>query len=433
MNLRKWRNNNRDVNEFIKGKYKNIEESSEHANCASIMLNPGEDSENKVLGIPWNTKHDECVISFRIQKFTEYVVTKKELSKRIASIFDPVGILWPAVVPLKILFQMICKEGGSWDDDINHEFKTVWKKWLLRAHKTPNIVIPHCYLQKEKPVDFQIIGYCGTSEKAYSAVAYLRVTYKNGQVSTQVIAAKTRVCPVKVLAIPRLELMSSLLLARLVHSVHSALTRRFPISKVLCLTDSATTLACIQSEKKQYKQFVQNRVRKVRELTKTDMSYHLPRKENIADLPSRGCLPEELLSKRGSWINGPSWLSQEISTWPISKDINRFTKKEEGEFINTEMQTSVSTIIATEKKSTISVANVIDPIRYSILDKILSVTATCLRFVNNCHGKRQKMSGEISSEEVNTAKKLWICDLQKTFSSSVEFNKTKDSLGVYEH
>ena len=192
-------------------------------------------------------------------------------------------------------------------------------------------------------------------------MTYLRVTYKNGQVSTQIIAAKTRVSPVKVLTIPRLELMSSLLLARLLHSVYSALTRRFPISKVLCLTDSAITLAWIQNEKKQYKQFVQNRVREVRELTKTDMWYHLPRKENIADLPSRGCLPEELSSKRDSWINGPSWLSQEISSWSIFKDINRFTNKEEEKFINTEMQTSLSTTVATEKKSTISVENVIDP------------------------------------------------------------------------
>ena len=61
---------------------------------------------------------------------------------------------------------------------------------------------------------------------------------------------------------------------------------------------------------------MQNRVREVRELTKTDW-YHLPGKENIADLPLRGCLPEELSSKRGSWINDPSGLSQEISTWPI--------------------------------------------------------------------------------------------------------------------
>ena len=154
-------------------------------------------------------------------------------------------------------------------------------------------------LAKQKPVEFQIIGYCDASEKAYSAVTYLTVTYKNGQVSSQIIAAKTRVSTVKVLTIPRLELMSRLLLARVVHSLYSPLTR-FPISKVLCLTDSAITLAWIQNEKKQYKQFEQNRVREVTELTETDMWYHLPGKENIADLLSRGCLPEELSSKRSN-------------------------------------------------------------------------------------------------------------------------------------
>ena len=66
MNSRKWWSNNRDVNEFIEGKHENIEESSEDTSYAWLMLNPDEESENKVLGIPWNTKHDDFVISFRI-------------------------------------------------------------------------------------------------------------------------------------------------------------------------------------------------------------------------------------------------------------------------------------------------------------------------------------------------------------------------------
>ena len=178
--------------------------------------------------------------------------------------------------------------------------------------------------------------------------------------------------------------------------------------------------------KKQYKEFVQNRVAEARELTKTDMCYHLPGKGNIADLPLSGCLPEELTSKRSNWINGPSWLTQEISTSRISKDISRYTNKEEKEFIKTEMQTSaVSTIIATEKKSMILVENVIDPYQYSTLEKILIVTATCLLFTNNYHQKHQKISGEISAEELKKAKRLCVCNLQKMFSLSVEFNKTR--------
>ena len=56
MNLRKWRSNNRDVNEFIERKHESIEESREDTSFVSLMLNPDEESENKVLEIPWNTE-----------------------------------------------------------------------------------------------------------------------------------------------------------------------------------------------------------------------------------------------------------------------------------------------------------------------------------------------------------------------------------------
>ena len=71
----------------------------------------------------------------------EFKNLMKMLLKRIVSIFDPVGILSPAVVPLKILFQKMCKEGSNWDDDINDKCKVVWKTWLLIAQKTPYIVL----------------------------------------------------------------------------------------------------------------------------------------------------------------------------------------------------------------------------------------------------------------------------------------------------
>ena len=111
MNFRKWRSNKREVNEFIEGKHETIEKLSEDTSYASLMLSPNEESENKVLEIPWDTKHDEFVISFQIQKSNEDVLTKRELLTRIASIFDPVRILSPAIISLKRLFQKMCKEG----------------------------------------------------------------------------------------------------------------------------------------------------------------------------------------------------------------------------------------------------------------------------------------------------------------------------------
>ena len=45
MNLRRWRSNKRDVNEFIERKHENIEELSVDTSYASLMLNPDEESE----------------------------------------------------------------------------------------------------------------------------------------------------------------------------------------------------------------------------------------------------------------------------------------------------------------------------------------------------------------------------------------------------
>ena len=134
----------------------------------------------------------------------------------------------------------MCKEGSNWDDDINNDRKAVWKKWLLSAQETPNIVIPRCYFQKEKPVEFQIIGYCDASEKKYSGVTYLIKIHKYHH---KLLLPKRELVLLKCSPYPHLELKSSLLLARLIDSVYSALSRRFAISKVLCLINSAITLA----------------------------------------------------------------------------------------------------------------------------------------------------------------------------------------------
>ena len=52
MNFMKWRSNNRDADEFIEGKHENIEKSREDTRYALLMLNPVEESENQVLGMP---------------------------------------------------------------------------------------------------------------------------------------------------------------------------------------------------------------------------------------------------------------------------------------------------------------------------------------------------------------------------------------------
>ena len=82
-------------------------------------------------------------------------------------------------------------------------------------------------------------GFCDASKLAYAAVVYLVLDVRDSHV-TRFIACKTRVAPLKEQTIPRLELVSAVLLSKLMTSVSQALNPErslgqpsyFTISKV---------------------------------------------------------------------------------------------------------------------------------------------------------------------------------------------------------
>ncbi|GBM30700.1 hypothetical protein AVEN_259567-1 [Araneus ventricosus] len=55
------------------------------------------------------------------------------------------------------------------------------------------------------------------SERAYGAVIYIRYVTHSGLIKTKLLCSKSRVPPLKPLTVPRLELSTPLLLARLMH------------------------------------------------------------------------------------------------------------------------------------------------------------------------------------------------------------------------
>ena len=64
--------------------------------------------------------------------------------------------------------------------------------------------------------------------------------------------------------IPKLELMACLLLNQLMFSVYSSLKFSYKDMKLFCLTDSLDCLFWIHNIKKNWKQFIQIRVLKIR-------------------------------------------------------------------------------------------------------------------------------------------------------------------------
>lgn len=322
MNLRKWNSNDKEVNEFIQKALLpvNDDELDDSESHASIMLGQADDGSTKVLGVRWNVKDDVMELEYNVDCNMKRV-TKRTLLSRIAAIYDPLGVLSPAILPLKLIFQEMCREGESWDDLISEECFKRWSKWCKSIRNYKMIEVPRCYVLFNRCVaQLQVIGFCDASKKAFAALLYLRAVYEDGEVSCSFIASKTRVAPMKEISIPRLELCGALVLARLLRRVVDVLKGTVKIKEEVCFTDSAVVLAWIRSGKA-YKQYVQNRVNGIKELTDQTSWYHVNGVENVADLASRGCLPEDLERRRKNWIEGPTWLKLHKGDCPIREDV----------------------------------------------------------------------------------------------------------------
>ena len=124
MNLREWLTNSPKVNNQIKPKDQ-IEERV-----------------TKVLGLVWNTNADELSISTKKLKLQQPATTKREVLTTLASLYDPLGMLTPFTINMKIFIQNLWEKGLDWDDKLDDKDKETWKKMTQDIHKLSSIQIP---------------------------------------------------------------------------------------------------------------------------------------------------------------------------------------------------------------------------------------------------------------------------------------------------
>ena len=182
-NLRKWKTNSRILQQRIDAK------EGTAANDIRKL---------KLLGVSWDSSKD--IFQFDLTDLVNFVKslppTKRSILKSSAKIFDPLGLLSPFVVEIKILFQILCKSSVGWDVPLEGELLSQWTNLIQEFKKLSEVSVPRCYiLLDHKIVSQQLHGFCDASKRAYAAVLYLRIEYQNGHVSVCVVCSKTRVAP----------------------------------------------------------------------------------------------------------------------------------------------------------------------------------------------------------------------------------------------
>ena len=138
--------------------------------------------------------------------------------------------------------------------------------------------------QTDCQLEVELHGFSDASLQSYGASVCIRAVSKSGVSSIHLVASKSRLAPIKSTTIPRLELLGNVLLSWMMASVKNALSKIINISNYFYWTDSMVTLAWIISKGKNFKTFIENRIREIRENIHIFSWFHCESKSNLADL-----------------------------------------------------------------------------------------------------------------------------------------------------
>ena len=117
-------------------------------------------------------------------------------------------------------------------------------------------------------MSLELHGFCDNPNVAYAAAVYVRVVTSVGVVGN-LLNAESKVAPLKAVTLPRLELLACLLLSTLVVLVRKAAEVEVEIVLVMLWPNSEIVFYWIRGLRKEWKQWVENRVTKIPSLVGT--------------------------------------------------------------------------------------------------------------------------------------------------------------------
>ena len=189
------------------------------------------------MGLNWDLDNGTFIFEFNeiLQTARSLPITKRNILKIGEMFFDPFGLLSSLTLKTKSLFQEVCSLKLDWDCKVEDEALVHrWDSFLWELENLNHLdicchVLCSCFVQ--------LHGFCDTSGKANCARVYIRVSCLHG-VSVRLLTSKNHLVPSKPLSILRLELLSCVLLSRLIDSVQKALETEVVLEKVCLWSDS---------------------------------------------------------------------------------------------------------------------------------------------------------------------------------------------------
>lgn len=364
----------------------------------------------KVLGLVWQHNQDKLLIPMEgVLHFVSTAAnTKRFVLQASARVFDPLGLIAPYMIRVKIIFQQLWEREIGWDAELPDDLSELWQRWCTELPLLKALAVGRCTMRcpAEGARSVQLHVFCDASLLAYGSCAYLRVEGEDGDTSTCLVLAKSRVAPLKRLTLPRLELMGTVIGTRLARYLNDTMNLQM---KTFYWTDSTIALHWIKGQASKWKPFVGNRVNEIQSASDPASWNHCPGSQNPADMLTRGISAETLIESE-QWWQGPEWLSTEPCNWPKGQvfydsipEVQEERKKEHHVLHTAEVK-------GPELLNLSSYSRIMRPLR---------VTAWMFRFIKNSRNKQERAGGPLTAEELEQAENYWIVKAQEAYRAEM--------------
>ena len=146
----------------------------------------------KTLGVLWAATEDKFSFRHSLQ-LDGFEFTRRNVLRRIASVYDPLGFLSPYVIRSKLLIQKAWLEARDWDELLPTHHQREWTKWFRELKDLELVKIPRCLKDPSPKVEeLSIHTFSDALENAYTAVVYARHVYEGGNITARLITSKSR-------------------------------------------------------------------------------------------------------------------------------------------------------------------------------------------------------------------------------------------------
>ena len=265
---------------------------------------------HKVLGLAWDPNRDSFLLKVCLPNSIKW--TRRSLLSILMSVYDPLGMAAPFLLPAKVMMQQLTQQTVDWDADVGEEHRSLWKKFLDALPCLNELAMPRLYGGLTYAARTELHVFADASKLGFGAVCYMRTFDEAGYAVTFVIG-KSRVAPTPRQSIPRLELCGAVAAVKLLKLVKRE--HNLNVDKTVFWTDSTTVLSYIHSTSKRRPVFETNRIKLIRNLSDPEQWRWVDTARNPADSFSRGVHPSRV-QRSDQWLLGPAFLLEEEMAWP---------------------------------------------------------------------------------------------------------------------